>query len=132
MISSLNFNLKKLDFECADSTGMLYIKAFRWLALIMTKSKISLKIDAEMVRKLMKLETESPKRDTGSWIMEPDGNWKPENRDWKLSNGDWYLENCARRPVSGACPASLRRNVWHMPEGPGTPLLKYINRCIYV
>ena len=37
----LNFNVKKWDFECAEPTGMLYIKAFRWLALIMTKSRNS-------------------------------------------------------------------------------------------
>ena len=34
----LKFNLKKWDFECAEPTEMLYIKAFRWLALIMTLS----------------------------------------------------------------------------------------------
>ena len=37
----LNLNVKKWNFECAEPTGMLYIKAFRWLALIMTKSWIS-------------------------------------------------------------------------------------------
>ena len=37
----LNFNVKNSDFECAEPTGMLYIKAFRWLALIMTKSRNS-------------------------------------------------------------------------------------------
>ena len=37
----LNFNVKKWDFECAEPTGLLYINAFRWLALTMTKSRNS-------------------------------------------------------------------------------------------
>ena len=45
----LHFHLKKWKFECAERTGMLYIKAFRWLALIMIRSNIPLKNTAEKV-----------------------------------------------------------------------------------
>ena len=115
--------------ECAESTEMLYIKAFRWFCHI---NKIEYFIEnchqhsTQNAYKIHQKLTEGQKMDHGSRRMDTSlqiteiGTCKMDTGHWKMATGCLYP--VADRPVSGASP----RDPAPCSRRPGGPWAQYI------